>query len=42
MKWEDIIKSSPLQKFEKIAENNGLYIADDETRMESIMLIPKR
>ena len=40
MKWEDIIKSSLLQKFAKIAEDNGLYNAFDTSAY--IILIPIR
>jgi|TARA_R100000084_G_C4653197_1_gene151169 hypothetical protein len=49
MNWEDIIKNSPLQKFAKIAENNGLYLVDDELRSRrgnessrAIILVPKK
>ncbi len=42
MKWENIIKSSPLQKFAKIAENNGLHIVDEQYEEDNIMLIPKK
>ena len=38
MKWEDIIKSNILEKFAKIAEDNGLYNAFDTSAY--IILIP--
>lgn len=40
MKWEDIIKSNKLQKFAKIAEDNGLYNAFGDDTWGYIDLIP--